>query len=255
MVVRFSLRLKEDWLRAAYGQEENRLSWLKSRGEIFKDTMYRSMVRQTYAPHKLFLLMDEGDADFFETSFKGLSDIVEPVFSQRWNHYEQVARKIHSYGKTNVAVSRGDSDDLVADNYFERVNGAIHSSVEKGIEFNYIVATRGFVSDGTQIQEIYYSCSPFLTLFRKRWDGANIYAINHEDVRSHPHVAVSDAAWLQYVHGTNIANRLFQSNAGRDEFDAAIAKGAKKTSMKRRSAYRNWPESIHRFKYLKDDSF
>ncbi|APZ55191.1 glycosyltransferase [Salipiger abyssi] len=246
LVIRFSLRLKEEWLRKAYGDEENRYGWLEMRGRIFKETLYRSLLEQSVRPKRVFLLLDVRDEEFYHACLNDLDEMIEPIFSKNWNHYEQVADRISASGLTNIAVSRCDSDDLVATDYFEKVNAAIRTATEKGESFEYVVATRGFISDGVNIQETYYSCSPFLTIFEKEWNGANVYGIGHENVVKHSHIAVSDARWMQYIHGTNIANSFSAVDADREAFEAAIRQAPKRTSMKRCPVAEFWPDGFHK---------
>jgi hypothetical protein len=245
IVVRFSLKLSPKWLETAYGDESNRPAWLKMRADLFDRTIYESAKRQTVRPKAIVLLMDKGDEGFFKERFAGY-DMLVPAFGSHPDHYGQSLDAISEIATKNDAISRCDSDDLVASNYLETVNKTISEAVSEGKAFEFVVATRGFTTNGAELQEIYYSCSPFLTMFKPEWDRKNIYSFNHEDVLQYPHVATDRALWMQYVHGTNIANNFTGTSMSRDEFEEKMKSQPKRIGMKRVPVAESWPTEFHK---------
>lgn len=227
VVVRFSLKLNPDWQRLAYGGEENRPAWFSYRAGLTMNVLLKCLASQTVRPACVFLLMDQDDRPLFQEYFKGHADMLVPVFSNGKDHFQQVANEISSRASGPVAISRIDSDDAVADTYFEKVNYCIENALEKGAPFTHVIATRGYRVSGGKVQEVFYNCSPFLTRYAERYSGQNVYDMNHELVLQQQHIICSDATWMQLIHGTNVSNKFIQSNKTNEEFLELIASNPK----------------------------
>ncbi|APZ55192.1 Putative rhamnosyl transferase (plasmid) [Salipiger abyssi] len=201
------------------------------------------------------MLLDEGDAETYEKHFAFDSDLVQPVFAKKGAPYEAGVEYIRSTGLKNIVISRADSDDIISDDYIEKVNAEVTRLVEAGQPFDYIVATHGYRTDGDVIQEIYYSCSPYLSLFREEWDGKNIYDINHEDVLQYAYFPIESARWMQCIHGGNLANQFMNGMADRQSFEDSIRNNKKLIAMQRVSAKDNWPENFGVYNLAFPESF
>jgi hypothetical protein len=218
VVVRFSLRLNEEWQKKAYGDEGNRSRWFNYRMILFNDFLAKSLRSQRVKSLVNFVLMDQVDQENYQKYENDFSDIVTPIFSKNHNHYCQVSEEIKRLGFQNIALSRIDSDDAVADDYFYELNKTINSSLENGLMFSYVVATRGYRAGSNMYQELFYNCSPFLTRYVKSFNGENIYELNHEHVVQHQHIQCSSARWIQVIHDKNIGNNFIDSRFDEKSF-------------------------------------
>jgi hypothetical protein len=219
-VVRFSLRVSSEWEEKAYGTEDKRGAWLRWRLSLLSRALLSSLFSNTRQPDKVFLLADRADQAILSKDIFG-SDSVEWLFSTRDAAFEPLQQRLWDlFGNSSLVISRIDSDDMVCLEYGEELLMNAQSLVAKGeIGPRYIVFTEGFRSDGIQIQPVYYSCSPFLSLYCPAFSGQNVYSIGHEDVLKFSPVAISTPAWCQFVHGTNVSNRFFEGIMDFDTID------------------------------------
>lgn len=211
VVIRFSLRMCQDWQKKAYGDESNRGRWFDYRMMLFNKFLAKSLRIQKVKSHINFVLMDETDQENYRNYEACLSDIVTPIFSKNNNHFSQVSDEIKRRGFESIAISRIDSDDAVADDYFFELNKTIKNCLRNSLEFTYVVATRGYRAGSQSWQEIFYNCSPFLTRYVPYFADENIYDINHEHAIQYQHIQCSTARWIQVIHDTNIANGFINS--------------------------------------------
>jgi predicted O-methyltransferase YrrM len=250
VAVRFSIRMSEEWLRKAYGTEAQRGNWLAMRARLFRETLYRSLKAQTVPPRKVLLIMDEGDRAAWEAHLAFDPEFVAPVFITGRDHALPLADAVSRIAVQNVALSRIDSDDMVATGYLEAVNATIARAERLAHPFDFVVAPRGYRSDGKQLQRLYFSASPFLTRFAKRYTGQAVYGFNHVDVLQRPHVVARRAHWMQCLHDTNVANRFQSSRHTRERFDALTVTTYGRSRLLASSpeaADRSWPDDIPRF--------
>jgi hypothetical protein len=221
LVVRFSLVLNEDWLRKVYGAPSNREAWLKYRLNIFNQTLRPSIIAQTKKPSAVYLLLDSQDENFYLENCSDLEGIFIPVFSRAGVHYAQVGVLIKETARRNVAVSRGDSDDILSFDYFAEINRVI-SRHKQGKSLLRVVACSGYRTNGVRIQEVYSEVSPFLTLFFDCYEGENIYAFNHGRIREMSYVKNREARWIQFIHGSNISNRFIETSNSKQDLEHKI---------------------------------
>lgn len=209
LIVRFSLKTREKWHLRACGEEEKRSEWFAMRAEIFRLTLHASLMIQKVKPRKIFILMDENDRPLYKQHLNLQESIYVPIFSPGDLGHKIVAQIILETGWRNLALSRIDSDDLVCSSgYFEEINKSIFSGLEAGVDFKYIVNANGLICNGRHLRRVFVNYSPFLTLYVDRYRGESVYAFPHGNVRDFPHLVSTGSRWMQYVHGTNIGNRL-----------------------------------------------
>jgi hypothetical protein len=208
VIIRFSLKLSRDWQAIAYGSEDNRPIWFSYRMHIFINFLLNSLRNQTVKPVLVLLLMDQCDENDYLKFKLLISDIVTPIFSRNSDHFSQVNDHLNNLGLDNIAISRIDSDDIIFSNYFELLNHACSEALLNKFNFTYIVATMGYRVTRQYWQQVYYNCSPFLTIFCSKFNNENIYDFNHEDVILKPHIICNSARWIQVIHETNISNAL-----------------------------------------------
>jgi hypothetical protein len=206
VVTRFSLRF-EDWMRRAYGQETERANWFAMRARLFKACVVASMQQQTVAPRRVFVLMDVGDVDLWHQHLSLPTPYV-PVFVRAEESSGEVARRIAADRTKNVVISRLDSDDAIDRRYVEKITDAARDFWRLGTPKAYMVACDGYVTDLKQIQQIYFNCSPFISVYVRRYNGENIYDGEHTQILDRQPRMIETARWMQVIHGSNIANRL-----------------------------------------------
>lgn len=222
--VQSSLRIHPEWTNKAYGSELNRESWFKLRSRLFRNTLLASIRRQTVQPKRIFLMMDRADEQLYSKYLNINDPLFQPIFQ---NHLSEIAREIHQNHPANVACSRIDSDDIIAPDYLEKVNSAIVSSLRSGVQFEYVVACSGIRTDLREMQEIYYGCPPFLTLFESSYSGKEVYGFNHELVEEKPLIKDRLARWAQIIHGQNISNDFVEGGLQPKDFDRVATTSAK----------------------------
>ena len=242
VVVRFSLKVAE-WRRRAFVNESNREAWFTYRARLFQQTLFASLCAQTKPVSAVYLLMDEDDRPLFETYLlqplfqtqlqaqahegipspakrvapsKGRVPEIRPIFSSQAPH-RQVALDLLKRGPTQqLTMSRIDSDDIVARNFFEELSHDIFTALQAAKTFDYVMAAQGYKSNLKQMQRCLYGRSPFLTRYWAQlpapdeWASADnpptVYDVSHVRIREHHLLESLDAQWLQLLHGTNVAN-------------------------------------------------
>ena len=73
-----------------------------------------------------------------------------------------------------------------------------------------MVACDGYFTDLKQIQQVYYNCSPFISLYVRHYNGENIYDGDHTRILDRQPRIVATARWVQIIHGSNVDNRLYK---------------------------------------------
>ena len=218
VIVRFSMKLSDDWQSKAYGESGSRESWFRYRCNLFSLTLLNSLRSQTIKPHYCVVLMDPDDR-FLYDSFFPKDKLIMPIFTKRFDNLHEQDPLVNI---PHLAVSRVDSDDILSNNYFEEVNKSIIDSIADNIPFKFVVACSGYRSNLREFQNIYYNCSPFLTVYEGKKLSTNIYLISHEDVLNLPHIQNHTARWIQILHDTNISNAFIDSELGINEFQNAV---------------------------------
>lgn len=206
VVIRFSL-LIEEWRRRAYGEDAGRAEWFAMRARLFKVSVVESMQQQTVAPRRVFVLMDVADEDLWHQHLDLPAPYV-PVFVRAAEVADEVTRRIAADRTRNVVISRLDSDDAISRRYVEKLASTARDFWRLGRSTAYMVACNGYITDLKQIQQVYFNCSPFISLYVHRYRDENIYDGEHINILERDPQMVDAAHWLQIVHGSNIANRL-----------------------------------------------
>ena len=210
VVIRFSLRYPA-WMQSAYGQETERADWFAMRARLFKACVEASMQQQTVAPRRVFVLMDVADVSFWHQHLN-LPKPYVPVFVSAEEAFDEVARRIAADRTKNVVISRLDSDDAIDRRYVEKITDTARDFWRLGTPKAYMVACDGYFTDLKQIQQVYYNCSPFISLYVRRYDGENIYDGDHTRILDRRPRIVATARWVQIIHGSNVDNRLYKKS-------------------------------------------
>ncbi len=204
VVVRFSLRVAA-WNHRLFFDEANRADWFAFRAKLYQQTLGAAMHAQTVKPERVYLLMDAGDRHLQERYLP--AEEFTPIFTPSRESASLIASELSRDGLLDqVALTRIDSDDIVERRYFEKLNHRIQAIIDAGREPRLIVTCKGYRSNFVQIQPMYFSVAPFITLFKHRYNGDNLYGIDHSTMNDLVHDKDATAEWLQVIHGTNVAN-------------------------------------------------
>lgn len=227
IITPFSLRLGSMAARA-YGAEQNRANWFRCRATLFNDGLLKCCLDQTIRPECLFLLMDKNDEHLYHDFIEESGGLCRPIFGDTGDARRTVEEIIRSEHPADVAISRIDSDDLVSARYFESINSCIKEARESANALDYVVATNGYLTDLSYIQNRYDPRSPFITHIFEQYDGSKIFDFkSHTAIVKKNHVQCRSAEWIQIIHGSNLQNRF----------------RLKKVS---RVTARSWPAGFHR---------
>lgn len=241
LITRFSLRI-QDWATRAYGDEVNREAWFASRASMFLEGLFASVRAQTKPVLGHLLLMDSGDVRLFE-KYLDVGPPLVPLFSTNAESHPRACEYLSTRGNTeNLAISRVDSDDLVAFDYVERVSRCISVGLSKQLAFNFVVASDGFVTDFEQIQTVHHPTSPFLTQFSRRWSGERLFGFSHREIGQKPHIVCQEARWMICLHGSNLMNAFMNETALEDA--ARSRRKGKKHALPRTPVSTHWPEAF-----------
>jgi hypothetical protein len=207
ITIRFSLRF-ERYMKVAFGEEARRADWFAMRAQLFKASIVACMEQQTVPPRAVFVLMDTEDQDLWHQHLDLPAPYV-PLFVSGSGASAAVAARITADRAKNVVLSRLDSDDAISARYLEKTTELARELWRQGKSKAYMVACDGYVTNLDKIQQIYYNCSPFISLYARRYNGENIYDVEHQNILERDPYMLRNATWMQIVHGSNIANRTY----------------------------------------------
>lgn len=229
IAIRFSLKY-ESFVKHIASFE--RSEWFKYRAEIMKKTLIPAIKKQDYPPFKVFIFMDHDDIILYE-KYLNLGGNFIPVYCRAEDLNSTLSNLILNDGEKQVMVSRIDSDDIISDSYLSSLNRDVLNFDEK----TYIVAAKGYVSDLTDIQEIYYNYSPFISIFYPVYDSSPLFFEHTKVLQKSPVINVT-AEWLQVLHGSNISNRF------RDKSVIDVKNGKRIIPGELKKCSKYWPENI-----------
>ncbi|MBC9247764.1 hypothetical protein H4P12_13870 [Paracoccus sp. 11-3] len=211
IAIRFSLRMKKEWLQKAYGDEANREAWFAMRADIFKNWIGRAISEQTVKVHRVVVFMDTEDTYLWD-KYLDLPLPFVPIFTTAADQASRLREFLYAENIKNIVLSRVDSDDTIAIDYIENLNRDVAALIEAGERRRYIVACNGFVTNLTEIQSLYHNCCPFVSLYIKDYDGSVIYDFEHLKILGRNPVLNQNSSWMQIIHGSNIANKLHRKS-------------------------------------------
>lgn len=204
--VRFSVRINA-WAEKIDLQEEERADWFRYRADIFNRGLAQCLLRQSLAPQKVFLLLDDGDRALFENLIGDHGGLVEPLYVKAEAVPSALAERIGP-SADDTLVFRIDSDDLVADDYLACMAATVRKAAPS--KLTYCVAANGFVTDLRSIQPVRVENPPFLAAFIPAGTRPAGFAHNHSRVAERAPVLLDETArWVQLIHDSNVTNRMF----------------------------------------------
>lgn len=171
--------------------------------------------------------MDATDQWLWEKHL-GISDPrVKPVFEADPGFRLASTRlDLREHDGSPLVISRLDSDDLVSSNYLDCVNTATIQLEKRGQAGGLVISCLGHITDGAFAQKAYIPNSPFISLYCHQYSGENIYSFPHQNVLKLgvPCVLDRQSRWIQFLHGSNVANQFILKNlVSPDQFPARIS--------------------------------
>lgn len=208
VTVRFSLRLSADWSERAHGGEAGRADWFAMRARMLRDWLAVAIARQTLKPDLVCICMDTDDAALWDRHL-ALPAPFLPVFCAADRMVATVGGAIRARADRDVIHARIDSDDAIARSYFAALNETAAQEIARGGQRPFhMTVTRGFITDFRKVQEIGHNCPPFIARYLPVYGGESACDVPHRDVILLDPVACDGTAWMQILHGTNLANRF-----------------------------------------------
>lgn len=214
VIIRFSVRLSHFNI---FEDDEARTNWFIFRSKLFENYLYKCLQHQTKKPNKVYLLVDKGDQHLVNR-YLNLSNIdVLYVNPDMKDYKQQLAVDLYKSKLTkNLVISRIDSDDLINKEFFHNINQQLLLHPTKRL-----VACKGYISDLSNIQSVFYPNSPFISEYIN-FDGIlsaseivknllkfSLFDSSHDTyVSTIEHVQNHNAEWMQLTHHTNISNKL-----------------------------------------------
>lgn len=211
---RFSVR-KPHW-NPPYRSEESRIGWMRWRADLLEDGLASCLRCQTFPVTAAYLLMAEGDEEFFRKYVDG--DLFRPLFLELGgSENAQVTKALKGDSlDRDVLLTRVDTDDLIARTYLERF--ATAAAGESGPQSSWLTASDGGRSDLAKIQRVHYPNSPFYARYLRKFDGEPLF-VQHTTVPRYSPRLVSGTSWWQLIHGTNVSNAFWEPTPQEDRRD------------------------------------
>jgi len=216
VVTRFSMPIP------AFKPIHNRREWFAHRAQLFHTYYVPSIQCQLLKPQCVYLGFDWCDRDLVREYLhvprgwvKFFCD--QPLEHRTPEHNHVVSHQlwahsiwqhcVYRYSKTNVCISRIDSDDMIAEDYFLTVSETVQQNPLK--DCYYIVNTQGAITDTRTVRASVVDNPPFISYYVKQFlRPKNIFDRNHGTVLAADHVHNHQGAWMQIAHEHNQINSV-----------------------------------------------
>lgn len=181
--------------------------WLRARLDIFRQWCLPSIRSQTVAPDYWLIFCDSKSSTWFREE---LSSLLRPGEEIVWVEGPSSVRMfidaiMKRSRKGYLITTRLDNDDAIACDFVEMVQDCFDGQEREFINFTYGAQ----YCNGRCFIRIDPS-NPFISLIEKRSDAApmTVHIDWHNRLERHGSVrrVRSHLAWLQHVHGGNVAN-------------------------------------------------
>ena len=217
VIIRFSVRHRR--LLTFFKNEESRDNWFIFRSKLFNSYLHKCLHHQTKKPNKVYVLVDNDDRNLVE-KYLNIDNITVIYCNIDMHYYENQILVDLCKNKLvkNLVVSRIDSDDLINKDFFYTINQQLllHPAPR-------LVACKGYRSDLTNIQSLFFTNSPFISKCSnfgnfsvKDLRSFSPFDINHGCIDSLEHTQNHNAEWIQLIHHTNLDNQLLNETRSND---------------------------------------
>lgn len=182
-------------------------AWLEGRLALFEQFCLPSVMAQTEQGFRWLVFLDEGTPPAVRKRVATLAEdgfITCYVAAFRKELRDHVARHIDP-GASHLITTRLDADDALARTFVARVQARF-----RGQEREAVNLTDGMILGRDRLYEARRPAGAFISLIERRDGFRTVQYLRHAEW---PRVAPVDEvsgppAWLQVVHGTNVANRV-----------------------------------------------
>lgn len=184
--------------------------WLEARMQLFEQITFHSVASQSRLPDAWLVFFDEGTPKATRDQFRQLCRKLPMLRAEYCSELDAKLcadriRIMLPSGKNWLITTRLDSDDALNPQFIETLQDCARPGVRE-----FINPTRGLiVANGRLYRKRHYS-SPFISLSEPVTDCRTVWLDQHQWLARHGHVRQFPMvdAWIQVVHGRNIANQV-----------------------------------------------
>lgn len=226
--------------------------WCWYRLAIFRDLLCRSIASQaTEVSFTWLVYFDDRCGAEFRAAVDALA---EGLFTPVWTHdlyWSRVREDVARYSSADYLITtRIDSDDAVSRKFLACVQEQFARQ-----EFLFVTFPRGLQLDGEgRLFRYDEPTGPFMSLIERRGSALPSVVLSqthfsHGLVRGQgdlKEVITADPMWMQYIHGTNINNRVRGLRAPADQLARNFEVGVRAADESRLRLVRGWVVSLVR---------
>jgi hypothetical protein len=182
-----------------------RAEWFKYRALIYKLGTLKSIRSNTVLPDEIICIFSPSDKTSYHSFLQEAN--ITPIFAT-FESYQDVLSEYINSKYENVLISRIDSDDLIKNDYLEKI---MQSYLETKNEIHVVV--NAIVTDLINANIYRFDVSPFITIYHKNnYGNVSIFSYNHHEVDKFSPTPIKSTSWLQIIHNGNLSNRIFSKN-------------------------------------------
>jgi hypothetical protein len=205
IITRFNVRFGKDTNPCI-----NSTEWLRHRLALFGDFTFPSVARQTIMPDKWFVFFDSGTPAAIRRELETLQSKMSlffPVFCDVFdiNVCRNAVEEWLPATVQWIVSTRLDNDDAMNNRLLE----SVYSTCSDGRR-EFINPLNGIIITDSRAYRKKDPSSPFISLSEPRIDFSTVFIGSHDRLKKFGlvcQVQIKDA-WIQVIHGGNIANRL-----------------------------------------------
>jgi hypothetical protein len=186
------------------------LDWLEHRFSLFERFCLPSVQAQSCGNFVWLLFCDPDIPASFRDRIRTYAQwkTLQPIFFR--HVFDQgmaraaVAELVRGY--SHLITTRLDNDDAICRTFVEAVQREF-----RGQDFEFLNFTNGYIWEDSRIWAGRHASNPFMSLVERAQAYSTIYCGNHMELNQQgPILQIpAPAAWLQVVHGNNLANRVW----------------------------------------------
>ncbi len=185
-------------------------AWLEHRFSLFERFCLPSVEAQTSDNFTWILFCDPRIPAPYLDRIRGYArwPAFRPIYFRHQFDQAMVRATVAEFarGTTHLISTRLDNDDAICRTFVESVQSHF-----RGQAFEFLNFTNGYVWCDGSIRAAQHGSNPFISLVESTADYSTVYCGNHMELgQQGPVVQIAEpAAWLQVIHGRNLANRVW----------------------------------------------
>ena len=186
------------------------IDWLLGRLNLFESVTLPAISAQTRPPDAWLVFFDEGMPDLIQDRIRALREkfsYLHPVYCAELSSatYKAAIQQHVSDSAQWLISTRIDNDDAIHPSLLEQVYDSAHPGRRE-----FINPLHGLIVAGPHAFRKRDASSPFISLSEPMTDFKTVWIDQHQRLKTHGTVRqlrLPDA-WIQLVHGGNIANQV-----------------------------------------------